>query len=41
MSTTSAGKSEKQLIELKAMLDRGLITRDEHDAKRKQVLSTM
>lgn len=41
LSTTSSGKSEKQLIELKAMLDKGLITKDEHDAKRKQVLSTM
>ena len=39
--STKAGKTEKDLTELKAMLDKGLITKDEHDAKRLKIISAM
>ena len=41
LSTTFSGKNEQQLSELKTMLDKGLITKEEHDIKRKQVLKAM
>ena len=41
IGTVTVGKSEKKLAELKVMLDKGLITKVEHDAKRQQILSSM
>lgn len=39
--STKAARSEKELIDLKAMLDKGVITKSEYDAKRAKLISAM
>lgn len=37
----SESESEKKLMHLKSMLDKGLITKEEHDVKRKKIISDL
>ena len=39
--STKAARSEKDLIDLKAMLDKGVITKSEYEAKRAKMISAM
>lgn len=39
--STKAARSEKELTDLKAMLDKGVITKSEYDAKRAKMISAM